>query len=153
MEYSEPPSRKIAGPISTSSNDTGNTPSSLSTVSVMEARLTGRRPVVPWKRTSSIFAPRTAVGRCSPMTQRIASLMLDLPQPLGPTMAVIPSWNWRVTASAKDLKPWSRRARSFIGTLRARGRSVLRQDYHRDTGTTGRGRPGEAGPCVDIPNM
>ena len=54
-------------------------------------RLRARRATVPWKIASSILAPRMAVGRCSPSTQRMASPMLDLPQPLGPTIAVIPS--------------------------------------------------------------
>ena len=47
--------------------------------------------MVPWKIASSILAPRIVLGRCSPSTQRIASLILDLPHPLGPTTAVIPS--------------------------------------------------------------
>ena len=40
---------------------------------------------------SFALAPRIAVGRCSPRTQRMASLMFDFPQPLGPTTAVMPS--------------------------------------------------------------
>ncbi len=79
-----------------------------------EPRLTGRRFTVPWKIASSILAPRMAVGRCSPSTQRMASLMFDLPQPLGPTMAVMPSWKSISVGSAKDLKPCRRIARSFI---------------------------------------
>jgi len=55
--------------------------------------------------TSSIFAPRIMRARCSPSTQRIASETFDLPQPLGPTMAVTPSSKTRSVWSAKDLNP------------------------------------------------
>ena len=61
---------------------------------------------VPPKITSSIFAPRRALVRCSPMTHKIASDILDLPEPLGPTMAVISFSNVSRVLSAKDLKPW-----------------------------------------------
>ena len=91
IEYSLPPSRKIWRPISTSSKGTGSAPSSLLTVSDTKPRFTGRRFTVPWKIASSILAPRIAVGRCSPSTQRMASAMFDLPHPFGPTTAVIPS--------------------------------------------------------------
>ena len=40
------------------------------------------------------------------MTQRIASEMFDLPEPLGPTIAVISFSNVSRVFSAKDLKPW-----------------------------------------------
>src|SRR5690606_23647327 len=40
-------------------------------------------------------------------TQRTASMMLDFPQPLGPTMAVTPGSKWTAVLSAKLLKPWS----------------------------------------------
>ena len=39
------------------------------------------------------------------MTQRMASTMFDLPQPLGPTIAVIGSRNEIEVFSTKDLKP------------------------------------------------
>src|SRR5687767_3551869 len=55
--------------------------------------------------TSAISPPRRALADCSPSTQRIASETLDLPHPLGPTMAVTPGWKFRVVLSAKDLKP------------------------------------------------
>ena len=72
---------------------------------VTDPRLTGRRFKDPWKMASSIFPPRMAEGRCSPNTQRMASLILDFPHPLGPTTAVIPSWKSMTVASAKDLNP------------------------------------------------
>src|SRR5947209_18751348 len=65
----------------------------------------GLRPSVPLKMTSDISPPRSALADCSPKTQRIASETLDLPQPLGPTMAVTPGWKFREVLSAKDLKP------------------------------------------------
>jgi hypothetical protein len=39
------------------------------------------------------------------MTQRIASAMLLLPQPFGPTMPLIPGEKSTTTFSRKDLKP------------------------------------------------
>ena len=40
--------------------------------------------------TSSMPAPRIDLGEHSPITQRIASSTLDLPQPFGPTTPVRP---------------------------------------------------------------
>ena len=57
------------------------------------------------KITSSILAPRRALERCSPITLSIASEILDLPEPLGPTIAVISFSKVRRVLSAKDLKP------------------------------------------------
>src|SRR5208282_385402 len=54
---------------------------------------------------SSMLLPRRRVGACSPRTHRIASTTLDLPQPLGPTTAVIPGAKLIVVESRKDLKP------------------------------------------------
>ena len=39
--------------------------------------------------TSSIVSPRMCEARFSPRTQMMASQMFDLPQPFGPTTAVI----------------------------------------------------------------
>src|SRR4051812_29651692 len=61
--------------------------------------------------TSSIFPPRRVFAPCSPMTQASASTTLDLPDPFGPTTAVIPGSNRRVVDDAKDLNP--RRVRLF----------------------------------------
>src|SRR6267378_120543 len=66
----------------------------------------GLRSRVPMKITSSMRAPRRLLADCSPKTQEMASEMLDLPQPLGPTMAATPSpWNFSSVRSQKDLKP------------------------------------------------
>src|SRR5882724_1389720 len=85
----------------------GSAPSPLSIVRVTSARPSGARPAVPAKITSSILPPRNALAPCSPSTQAMASTMLDLPEPLGPTTQVIPGSNRRVVAEAKDLKPFS----------------------------------------------
>src|SRR3954469_1501982 len=64
----------------------------------------GLRSRVPAKMTSSMRAPRRDLADCSPRTQVMASEMLDLPQPLGPTMAATPSpWNLSSVRSQKDL--------------------------------------------------
>src|SRR5437867_9220641 len=73
------------------------------------ARPTGLRVSVPLKMTSAISPPRRDLADCSPRTQRTASSTLDFPQPLGPTMAVMPSWKLKVILSANDLKPKSSR--------------------------------------------
>jgi hypothetical protein len=49
--------------------------------------------------------PRTASGLCSPNAQRTASVMFDLPQPLGPTMTLTPGENSRRVRSGNDLNP------------------------------------------------
>src|SRR5690606_26051514 len=58
------------------------------------------------KMTSVISDPRRALADCSPMTHLMASTTLDLPQPLGPMMAVMPSSKSKVIRSANDLKPY-----------------------------------------------
>ena len=60
---------------------------------------------VPPKITSSILLPRSALERCSPMTQSMASDILDLPEPFGPTIAVIFFSKVRRVLSGKDLNP------------------------------------------------
>jgi hypothetical protein len=42
----------------------------------------------PLKITSAIESPRRCLAEISPITQRTASMMLDLPQPFGPTTPV-----------------------------------------------------------------
>src|ERR1700741_2531930 len=63
---------------------------------------------------SSALLPRSRVGACSPRTQRMASTTLDLPQPLGPTTAVIPGANPTLVGSRNDLKPTKSRLLSRI---------------------------------------
>src|SRR5690349_3836407 len=66
----------------------------------------GLRFFVPAKTTSFISPPRRDFARCSPSTHEIASETFDLPQPLGPTTAVIPLPVKTISVwSANDLKP------------------------------------------------
>src|SRR5689334_15983068 len=55
--------------------------------------------------TSSILPPRSDLAPCSPITQARASTTLDFPEPLGPTMQVMPGSSWSVVDEAKDLNP------------------------------------------------
>ena len=55
--------------------------------------------------TSSILPPRRLLAPCSPITQARASTTLDLPEPLGPTMQVMPGSSCKVVEDAKDLNP------------------------------------------------
>src|SRR3989338_3568447 len=77
--------------------------------------------------TSVIDSPRRYLAELSPITQRTASMILDLPQPLGPTIAVILLGNGTVVASTKDLKPTS-----FIDFSRIKGSGI--QKYHESQG-------------------
>src|SRR5208282_1248711 len=73
---------------------------------VTEAMPSAFRPCVPAKITSSILAPRRLFADCSPKTQLMASLILDLPQPFGPTIPAMPSpWKRSSVRSQKDLNP------------------------------------------------
>jgi hypothetical protein len=68
---------------------------------------TGLRALEPEKMTSVSASPRRRLAALSPITQRIASMMLDLPQPLGPTTPVMLVGRCSVVGSTKDLKPAS----------------------------------------------
>src|SRR4249919_1011959 len=91
-------------------------------VSDTSARPSGGRPDVPAKMTSSILPPRNDLAPCSPSTQAMASTTLDLPEPLGPTTAVMPGSKRKVVDDAKDLKPL--RVRLFRCTRDAPGTST-----------------------------
>src|SRR5690606_7302987 len=79
----------------------------LSKTSSTEERPAGLRVFVPLKITSCMDSPRSSEALDSPRTQRTASMMLDLPQPLGPTTPT--SWPGTSNAggSTNDLKPAS----------------------------------------------
>src|SRR5690606_10250463 len=66
------------------------------------------------KMTSSIFPPRRLLAPCSPMTQASASTTLDLPDPLGPTMQVMPGSRRIVVAEANDLEPLSVKVSTYM---------------------------------------
>ncbi len=79
----------------------------LSKISSTVAWDTGLRAEEPEKMTSVSESPRRRLAELSPMTQRTASMMLDLPQPLGPTTPVMLVGRCSVVGSTKDLKPES----------------------------------------------
>src|SRR5690242_724850 len=89
-------------------------------VRLTSARPSGGRPAVPAKMTSSIEPPRSDFAPCSPITHASASTTLDLPDPLGPTMHVMPGSRRRWVDDAKDLKPFIVRLLTYIAvTLQA----------------------------------
>src|SRR6187551_3326043 len=79
------------------------------------------RVAVPAKITSSMPSPRSDFGLPSPITQRMASSRLDLPQPLGPTTPVRPGSILSSVGSTKLLNPlsFSRRIFTCAGPLTA----------------------------------
>src|SRR6185503_19936411 len=95
-------------------------PAELSKKSSTAARPTALRSPAPLKITSCIDSPRSADAFDSPRTQRTASITLDLPQPLGPTMPT--SWpGVAITVgSTNDLKPESLICVRRKGDLRLR---------------------------------
>src|SRR5690606_24934402 len=96
----------------------GRRPLSLWMSRLTSASPNAARSAVPEKMTSSIFVERSARARCSPSTQRMASMMLDLPHPLGPTTEVIPSrGKMTSTRLAKDLNPLMRSLERYIDFL------------------------------------
>src|SRR5699024_7562235 len=104
-------------------------------VRLTSARPSGGRPAVPAKMTSSILPPRRVLAPCSPITHAMASTTLDLPEPLGPTMQVMPGSSFIDVAEAKDLKPFAvrlltytrRRLPVVVGALRAGRRTLYRR--------------------------
>src|SRR6267143_685110 len=85
-----------------------------SMVMVTSASPSGGRLVVPLKMQSAMRSARSDLWLCSPRTQEMASTTLDLPQPFGPTMQVVPD-PLKVTTvrSQNDLKPRISTFRSF----------------------------------------
>jgi hypothetical protein len=73
----------------TSLKSIGNQPSLLSNVIVAEAIEARARSSDPEKIMSSVRLPRSKLKDCSPSTHRMASAMLDFPDPFGPIIAVI----------------------------------------------------------------
>src|SRR5712664_3722112 len=85
-----------------------------SMVIVTSARPSGGRFVVPLKMQSAMRSARSDLWLCSPRTQEMASTTLDLPQPFGPTMQVVPDpLNVTTVRSQNDLKPTISTFRSF----------------------------------------
>ena len=84
---------------------TGAVRSSLRSTKVTSAELRDGRLPEPEKMTSSMPEARMALYELSPITQRMASTRLDLPQPFGPTTPVRPGSITNSAKSTKDLKP------------------------------------------------
>ncbi len=105
--YSLSPLRNMRRVIVTSSNSSGSVPSELSSTRSTSATPTGCRAEEPAKITSSMAFPRSCLADCSPRTHSTESEMLDLPEPLGPTMTAAPGSNVILLRSANDLKPFN----------------------------------------------
>src|SRR5712671_1512478 len=85
-----------------------------SMVMVTSASPSGGRLVVPLKMQSAMRSARSDLWLCSPRTHEMASTTLDLPQPFGPTMQVVPDpLNVTTVRSQNDLKPTISTFRSF----------------------------------------
>ena len=83
-------------------------------VMVTSARPIGGRFTVPLKMQSLMRPARRDLWLCSPSTQLMASTTLDLPQPFGPTMQVVPvPLNVTTVRSQNDLNPVISTFRSF----------------------------------------
>ena len=105
MRYSLSPERYMRRVMATSSKSTGSTWSELSSTRSTSATPTGLRAEEPANTTSSMAWPRRCLALCSPSTHRMASEMLDLPEPLGPTTTVRPGSKTMRVLSANDLNP------------------------------------------------
>jgi hypothetical protein len=105
MKYSLSPERYSRRLIAISGTSRARRPFSFDMVSVTSAMFSALRVSVPLKMMSSIDSARSERADCSPTTHLIASTTLDLPQPLGPSRAEIPSENSTFALSAKLLKP------------------------------------------------
>ncbi len=88
-------------------------PKLLSKISSTLAREIALRFDEPLKITSCMESPRISFALDSPSTQRMDSMTLDLPQPLGPTTPTRWPCKCKVVVSTKDLNPasfrWVRR--------------------------------------------
>src|SRR3990167_1379270 len=80
-------------------------PSELSNTSSTDACPTGFLALEPLNMTSVNDSPRRYLGELSPMTQVTASIIFDLPQPFGPTIAMSLLGRLMVVGSTNDLKP------------------------------------------------
>ena len=73
------------------------------------------------------------------MTHRMASDRLDLPEPLGPTMAVMASPKDKTVLSGKDLNPWISSAFKYkpdtsLRFLHSGNKSVVISNYTKRAG-------------------
>src|SRR5919202_3720756 len=113
--YSLSPERYSRRVTRTSWYSIGRLRSSLSSTSETSAMPSGCLDADPAKMTSSGLRALTALADCSPSTHSTASLILDLPEPFGPTMTTMPGWSSVEVREAKDLKPTKSRRRRCKG--------------------------------------
>ena len=90
---------------STSSASKGNTRDRLSKWRPTRAKPTAARLAVPVKIRFSKVSPRNSWAPRSPKTHRKASIIFDLPEPFGPTIAVTLAGKSKTVFCANDLKP------------------------------------------------
>ena len=110
------PLRRSRRVMATSAVSRASSRALLSRTSVTSAPFFGARVSEPEKMMSSAFCPRIFRTFCSPRTQRTASEILLFPQPLGPTITVMPSEKSIVVLSAKDLNPESVTRSNFMAS-------------------------------------
>src|SRR5690606_29126409 len=125
MKYSLSPLRCRRLVTVTSLKSRGRAKSELSRVSDTSLKLTALRESLPLKMTSCMLPPRSVLALCSPSTQRMASEMLLLPLPFGPTTAVMPGTNSSSVLSAKDLNP--------VNSIRFRNMARASPPVHHNT--------------------
>jgi hypothetical protein len=77
----------------------------LSRTRVTSAALAPESVSEPEKINSLIAPARNTPGLCSPIAKSTASVMLLFPEPLGPTIEVMPPSSGILTGRAKVLKP------------------------------------------------
>src|SRR5215831_12874941 len=124
-KYSELPSRYTRRVTRTSCHSIPSSSAQSVNVSETSAKPTALRVSAPLKITSAISSPRSDLADCSPRAQRTESSTFDFPQPLGPTIAVTPSWKLKTVLSANDLKPNSSSdCKCILGQTRAFGASI-----------------------------
>src|SRR5690606_35693502 len=99
-------------------------PSELSNTSSTDAVPTGLRELEPLDTAAAIESPRKCFAETSPITQRTASMMFDLPHPFGPTIPIRLLGKLTAVGSTKDLKPASLILLSRIALLRSEERRV-----------------------------
>ncbi len=107
IRYSPSPARLSRRRIEISPASRSTAPPSLSSTTSTSASPRACTPWAPAKITSCIDWPRTASGDCSPIAHSTASVMLDLPDPFGPTTTDTPGENSSRVRSGNDLKPLS----------------------------------------------
>src|SRR5918998_5187894 len=149
MAYSLSPERYSSRVTVTSVNSMGSSAAELSMVRATSARPRAPRLPVPAKMTSCILPPRSDFGPCSPSTQAMASTTLDFPEPLGPTMTVIPGSKSRVVFSANDLNP--RRVNDLRNIRPADASTGIRRSRGCRIGLANGSGPPAGGPGVDEP--